>query len=56
MIRHPAGSLAGRARLTHDGNNEAMVGNWAAYRVLACLISLLSAAICSSTHTATSGR
>jgi hypothetical protein len=37
---------AGRARLEHDWNDWAMVGDWAAYWVLACILSLLLAAVC----------
>jgi len=37
---------AGRAQLANDWNDWAMVGDWAAYWILACIISLLLAAIC----------
>jgi hypothetical protein len=37
---------AGRAQLENDWNDWAMVGDWAAYWILACIISLLLAAIC----------
>jgi hypothetical protein len=37
---------AGRARLENDWNDWALVGEWAAYWVLACIISLLLAAVC----------
>jgi heme exporter protein D len=36
----------GRAHLEHDWNDWAMVGDWAAYWILACIISLLLAAVC----------
>jgi hypothetical protein len=37
---------AGRAQLEKDWNDWAMVGDWAVYWILACIISLLLAAIC----------
>jgi hypothetical protein len=37
---------AGRAWLENDWNDWALVGDWAAYWILACIISLLLAAIC----------
>jgi hypothetical protein len=37
---------AGRAQLENDWNDWAMVGDWAAYWILACIISLLLAAVC----------
>jgi hypothetical protein len=37
---------AGRAQLANDWNDWAMVGDWAAYWILACITSLLLAAIC----------
>jgi hypothetical protein len=37
---------AGRAQLANDWNDWAMVGDWAAYWILACIITLLLAAIC----------
>jgi heme exporter protein D len=37
---------AGRAQLEKDWNDWAMVGDWAAYWILACVISLLFAAVC----------
>jgi hypothetical protein len=37
---------AGRAQLANDWNDWAMVGHWAAYWILACILSLLLAAIC----------
>ena len=36
----------GRAQLNNDWNDWAMVGDWAAYWILACIIVLLLAAIC----------
>jgi heme exporter protein D len=36
----------GRAHLEHDWNDWMMVGDWAVYWILACIISLLLAAIC----------
>ncbi|HEV8070419.1 MAG TPA: hypothetical protein VGP76_22080 [Planctomycetaceae bacterium] len=37
---------AGRAQLANDWNDWAVVGDWAAWWILACMISLLVAAIC----------
>jgi hypothetical protein len=37
---------AGRAQLEHDWNAWAMVGDWAVYWLLTCIISLLMAAVC----------
>jgi hypothetical protein len=37
---------AGRAQLEHDWNDWATVGDWAAYWLLACILSLLLAAVC----------
>jgi hypothetical protein len=37
---------AGRAHLEHDWNDWALVGDWAAYWILACILSLLLAAVC----------
>ena len=37
---------AGRAQLDNDWNDWATVGDWAAYWVLACITSLLLAAVC----------
>jgi hypothetical protein len=37
---------AGRAGLANDWNDWAMVGEWAAYWILACVVSLLLAAAC----------
>jgi hypothetical protein len=37
---------AGRAQLANDWNDWALVGDWAAYWMLACILSLLLAAIC----------
>ncbi len=37
---------AGRAQLANDWNDWALVGDWAAYWILGCIISLLLAAIC----------
>src|SRR5262249_37614301 len=37
---------AGRAQLANDWNDWAMVGDWAAYWILACIICLLLAAVC----------
>jgi hypothetical protein len=37
---------AGRAQLANDWNDWATVGDWAAYWVLACILSLLLAALC----------
>jgi hypothetical protein len=37
---------AGRAQLANDWNDWAMVGDWAAYWLLGCIVSLLLAAIC----------
>jgi hypothetical protein len=37
---------AGRAQLANDWDAWAMVGDWAAYWILACIISLLLAALC----------
>jgi hypothetical protein len=37
---------AGRAQLANDWNDWAMAGEWAAYWVLACILSLLLAAVC----------
>lgn len=37
---------AGRAQLANDWNDWALVGDWAAYWILACVVSLLLAAIC----------
>lgn len=37
---------AGRAQLENDWNDWAMVGAWAAYWILACILSLLLAALC----------
>ena len=37
---------AGRAQLANDWDVWAMVGEWAAYWILACIIALLLAAIC----------
>ena len=37
---------AGRAQLENDWNDWALVGDWAAYWMLACILSLLLAAIC----------
>jgi hypothetical protein len=36
----------GRAQLTSDWNDWAMVGTWAAYWILGCILSLLLAALC----------
>src|SRR6516165_2994041 len=37
---------AGRAQLANDWNDWALVGDWAAYWILACITSLLLAALC----------
>src|SRR5262249_5201630 len=37
---------AGRAQLANDWNDWATVGDWAAYWILACILSLLLAAVC----------
>ena len=37
---------AGRAHLENDWNDWALAGDWAAYWILACIIALLLAAIC----------
>src|SRR5262245_10871135 len=37
---------AGRAQLANDWNDWAMVGDWAAYWLLGCILALLLAAIC----------
>jgi heme exporter protein D len=37
---------AGRAQLANDWNDWARVGDWAAYWILACILSLLLAALC----------
>jgi hypothetical protein len=37
---------AGRAQLANDWNDWATVGDWAAYWILACILSLLLAALC----------
>lgn len=37
---------AGRAQLEKDWNDWALVGDWAAYWILACIILLLLAAVC----------
>jgi heme exporter protein D len=37
---------AGRAQLENDWNDWARVGEWAAYGLLACILSLLAAAAC----------
>jgi hypothetical protein len=37
---------AGRAQLANDWDDWAMVGEWAAYWVLACIVSFLLAALC----------
>ena len=37
---------AGRAQLANDWDAWAMVGDWAAYWLLGCIVSLLLAAIC----------
>ena len=37
---------AGRAHLENDWNDWALVGDWAAKSILACLIALLLAAVC----------
>jgi hypothetical protein len=36
---------AGRAQLANDWNDWALVGEWAAYWILACILSLLLAAV-----------
>jgi len=37
---------AGRAHLENDWNDWALAGDWAAYWILACIITLLLAAMC----------
>src|SRR5689334_13371289 len=37
---------AGRAVLAEDWNDWAMVGEWAAYWLLGCVLALLAAAVC----------
>ena len=37
---------AGRAQLAQDWNDWATVGDWAAYWLLACILTLLLAAVC----------
>src|SRR5262245_6788750 len=47
---------AGRAELANDWNDWARVGEWAAYWLLACVLSLLAAAACTVLLTLASRR